>query len=558
MNQTIKYFIILLVKTVHISEECDFIDKSFFCEESESLMFEYNSKDHSEVEEMKFSKLNYSIIKHFLANIEDNVKEQVKIIRIAECEVEDVSEDISSNYPELKILDLSENNIENLDFVTKLPEQLEELYLRKNNISTIPEVFTHLKMLKVIDLSGCNIESVNFIVFKNNLHLILVNASYNNIEISESEEYLKNIECVDLSYNKLKKYSNIPSLCLDFSYTDMTGYRWYNIPENNRTIMVEKFYFSGNRQLNLLATNVKNETVPMVIKYLNLSYFKGNLSELCLEKVKIKKLLTLTNSKIENLDKSSYDFQKLFYIEGTNATLDLSNCSIKYISENYFQNYDLGRLNLCYNNFKTLKNGVFKNSYIVQLDLCHSQIYIIENEAFLGLHVSILNISNNHLEDLQFLQQITTVRSIDLSNNNIKSIYLEELRNLKDLTHINLSYNKIISIPTHSFSLNNIKLIDLSNNNIKQIKNGTFVNIQNLEELYLQSNNIEIIDDDAFQYLPVLQKVDLRGTSIYGIKKYAFNVGSSYFNKIYLKHNEISNLQLVCELFRSKPYRSTC
>ncbi|CAG9835497.1 unnamed protein product [Diabrotica balteata] len=545
-------FVSLIVKSL---QDCEYVDKAFKCTggDDKSLMFDFNSKNTNgvQVEELVFSKLPLSSVEHFLKALPDDVKDNTKIIRINECEVSDISEDIKDDYKNLQALDLSRNNIDSLDVVTKLSEELKELYLSNNKISVVTDDLKQLQKLEVIDLSYCKLTNVDFTVFKNNLNLTLVNVSHNEIVTSDSQEYIKNIKCVDLSYNKISKYTNIPSLCLDLSYTDMPGHYWYNISEQNKTVYIDKFYFSGNSKLKLWATNVKNDSLPIEIKYFNLSYFQGDVTELDLKKIKVRNLLTLQHTDIGNLDRSKYDFQPLFFEEGSNATFDLSYCSISDISSDYFQNYNLGRLNLCHNNFTILKNSVFKDAYIVQLDLCSSGIKEIEDNAFLNLHVATLNLSNNEISNLKFLNNINTVRYVDLSKNYIRSVYSRDLASLKDLRKINLGDNSILVIERNSFALDNINSVDLSNNKIREIKNGTFVNITTLQEVYLEGNNIENIENDSFEYLPSLQTVNLGDTDIYVIKQKAFsNVQSQNFNRIYLKNNEVNDLHLVCKIFK--------
>uniref|UniRef100_A0A6P7G4Z3 Protein artichoke-like n=1 Tax=Diabrotica virgifera virgifera TaxID=50390 RepID=A0A6P7G4Z3_DIAVI len=554
-RQLLTYWIIFVSLFVKSFQDCEYVEKSFKCAggDDKSLMFDFNSKNTNgvQVEELVFSKLPLSSIEHFLEALPEDVKDSTKIIRINECEVSDISENIKDNYKNLQALDLSRNIIDSLGVITKLSEDLKELYLSNNKISEVTDDLKQLQQLEVIDLSYCKLTTLDFTVFKNNLHLTLVNVSHNEIETSDSQEYIKNIKCVDLSYNKISKYTNIPSLCLDLSYTDMPGHHWYNISEQNKTVFIDKFYFSGNSKLKLWATNVKNDSLPIEIKDFNLSYFKGDLSELDLEKIKVRNFLTLQHTNIGNLDRSKYDFHPLFFEEGSNATFDLSYCSISDMSSDYFQNYNLGRLNLCHNNFTVLKNSVFKDAYIVQLDLCSCGIKEIEDNAFLNLHVAALNLSNNQISNLKFLSNVNTVRYVDLSKNSIKTVYSRDLAYLKDLRNINLGDNSIIVIERNSFALDNLNIVDLSNNKLREIKNGTFVNITTLQEVYLDGNKIENIENDSFEYLPALRTVNLGDTDIYVIKQKAFsNVQSQNFNQIYLKNNKVNDLHLVCKIFK--------
>ncbi|KAG5898124.1 hypothetical protein JTB14_006336 [Gonioctena quinquepunctata] len=387
--------------------ECELSGTNFSCdgEDVKTIIYEYNSKNTGNIGITNIEIVNSSssVLGSFLGFLENETREKVKVMKINDCELDEIASDVFSQFEALEVLDLSGNRISNLEFLTTSPKSLKEIYLGHNKITEITDSFSEMENLQIIDMSYSTIETIDFIVFKNNPHLELVNVSHNNIQSSESKEYLKNIKCVDLSYNNLAKYDNIPSYCLDLSYTNMTGYRWYNIAEKNKTVYIEKFFYSGNDHLQLSATNIKNETLPIEIKYLNISGFTGSVSsDLLLDKVKVRKELIMKDSVIPSLEKSVYDFKILFYDEGTNTTFDLSNCSITDISILYFANYILGRLNLCHNKFKTLEDNVFKDAYIIQLDLCNSSIEAIADNAFQGLHTVLLNLSMNNIEKIGF------------------------------------------------------------------------------------------------------------------------------------------------------------
>ncbi|XP_074029651.1 uncharacterized protein [Leptinotarsa decemlineata] len=466
---------------------------------------------------------------------------KIKKLEVRGCDVEDITVEIFQDLSELEVLDLSNNKMNKLDFLQTLPDTMKEIYLDHNGIEEVPDSFSNLKNLQIIDLSFCKLESLDFTVFKNNLNLTLVNVSHNNIQNSVSEEFLKNIKCVDMSYNKLDKYNNIPSYCLDLSYTGMAGYRWYNISEKNKTVFIEKFVFSGNNHLQLSATNINDAPLPIVIKYLNVSSFKGSVSDLELNKVKVRKELILKDSTIPSLEKSTYDFKLLFFDEGTNATFDLSNCTITEISPFYFEKYSLGRLNLCHNKFLTLKDKVFKDAYIIQLDLCNSSIGTIGDHTFQDLHSILLNLSRNDIEDLGFLKVINDVQILDLSYNKIRSITPESFSNLTHLRILYLNDNSISVVESGSFGLDSIEVIKLCSNEITEIRTMTFNGNTNLREIILLDNPLVAIETNAFKSLPALEIIDLGNMKITSIQPQAFN-NLQNLGVVYLNANNLTEL----------------
>ena len=87
---------------------------------------------------------------------------------------------------------------------------------------------------------------------------------------------------------------------------------------------------------------------------------------------------------------------------------------------------------------------------------------------------------------------------------------------LEGVTHLNLSGNKLTSVPTSIRDWNKVSLIDLdlSNNQISgTITDGTFASNSKLVSLNLGDNEITVIEADAFNGLPKLKTIDLSENS---------------------------------------------
>lgn len=83
------------------------------------------------------------------------------------------------------------------------------------------------------------------------------------------------------------------------------------------------------------------------------------------------------------------------------------------------------------------------------------------------------------------------------------------------LCEINLSFNKIIKIPTNTF-IDLVKLIEinLADNMISVVEEGAFANLHYLTNLVLRGNKIININAEIFQNLPSLMYLDLAYNSI--------------------------------------------
>jgi Leucine-rich repeat (LRR) protein len=105
----------------------------------------------------------------------------------------------------IKILDLSNNQIEEIPILISKFIKIKELNLSTNKINSIPNDLTNLKELETLNLSNNNINS-----FSNNLisleQLSFLNISKNKISIIPEKNWDKSkLIQLDLSYNKISK-----------------------------------------------------------------------------------------------------------------------------------------------------------------------------------------------------------------------------------------------------------------------------------------------------------------------------------------------------------------
>ena len=118
------------------------------------------------------------------------------------------------------------------------------------------------------------------------------------------------------------------------------------------------------------------------------------------------------------------------------------------------------------------------------LDLNKNQISNISLNFKKIKSLTTLKISDNGIEDISFIKDLTSIQFLDISNNQIKNI--SYLKNLSNLTCLICKNNKIEDISC---------LIDLEN--LWKIDNNTIKNKLSIEKLrefgYLESNNVKSI-----------------------------------------------------------------
>uniref|UniRef100_A0A0K0EI48 LRRCT domain-containing protein n=1 Tax=Strongyloides stercoralis TaxID=6248 RepID=A0A0K0EI48_STRER len=198
-------------------------------------------------------------------------------------------------------------------------------------------------------------------------------------------------------------------------------------------------------------------------------------------------------------------------IEDDNITLpktkieiiNINNCPIKTISNNFFDNIDKQFLKefSCTNCqlssipiFPSMKN-------LHSLNLNSNNISIFQNEKF-------------------YFNNLTGLEKIDLSNNVITSIPNNVfLIPKKTLRFLDLSKNKLSQVPAQEIRNSlNLTYLSLANNNISEIYQFQFMNLPSLKSLILHSNNLNKISPMAFMNVPKLQILDFYNNKLSNIE----------------------------------------
>uniref|UniRef100_A0A6P7H720 Protein artichoke-like n=1 Tax=Diabrotica virgifera virgifera TaxID=50390 RepID=A0A6P7H720_DIAVI len=411
----------------------------------------------------------------------------------------------------------------------------------------------------------------------------------NDISILKPASDYKNIEFIDLSYNKLLSFSefeykvNIQSLNLSYNYLQMLALK------SNKDLL--KIEGHGNSNISYIGTsnsysvsNFYSSFIPNNTLSIR-NTFKLNWIDIDMP--------VLDSNKIPNIRSNVIDF---------------SNNNLTSIPQNYFQSAKSSVFNLSFNNFDVLSNTVFgANSVITSIDLSFSNIKKICNDFFINCcsssytylsvfvnlsgnaieeldgictivpllkyldlsfnkitnlsqisvsncsYLSSYNISNNFINDIPpgTFQEKVPIETLDISENNLLFINESTFRNLRSvLKIINLRKNNISTVGNKSFyGFNSLKTIDLSENKIKNIEQYAFSNLKNIFTINLSNNAIELLESYTF-YLISVQNIDLQGNPIHYIKEKAFS-NLNYLTSLNLSNSAIAILEN--DVFSSLP-----
>jgi hypothetical protein len=366
----------------------------------------------------------------------------------------------SKNFHNLKILDISFNNITQKTFKNK--KAIEGL---KNNFPILEKLIMNHNIL------GSKGAKILFDILYCKSELSLLDISYNGID---------------------KNFFNSDEVQIFFDY--------------NSSQKFTTFYYEGN----YLPLQECNNLIQSILNNVNLSYLYLNNNQINDECMNLFSFLISNNPYIHTLSLSENNFtnvglkklfdsieQKTRLIEIFLAKNNLNHQSLKIISESLKNNRTISSLDLSYNDFKKdecidyLINLIGENSRIKNLNLtsCH-----------LGLKAKNL---------FEFIEKNKRLSCIDLSANNIgdnKKIFEAFANMIKNnfyLKYIYLDSNYIVDsdfeiIICDGIRFNkNLNKISLKDNNItlnKLVTNQGKENEKNIKESLKRNNHLKIIN----------------------------------------------------------------
>jgi hypothetical protein len=202
---------------------------------------------------------------------------------------------------------------------------------------------------------------------------------------------------------------------------------------------------------------------------------------------------------------------------------------------------------------------------LIYLDLCHTQLNDIQlNKLFSQIDMPdliTLILSNNHITILK-LKFPSTIRYLDLSNNQIKSLDYTSFKSLYSLNTLNLSFNSPLDIQQDTFTrIPYLEILDLTSSLPLLPFDDLFLPLQKLRYLNISSNNLNSLPRFPVPYdahtiasydhhLPVLY-VDMSKNNLNQIDFEIFSSASTqdkYIISIDLTYNQLKTLQLPSSL----------
>lgn len=438
------------------------------------------------------------------------------------------------NMTGLRVLNVSHNEITAVirkSFGLRHNVKLYEVAVIDLSYNRIREVsgsiFEKFWALRSLNFSHNDLKRLGFGSFGNLPTVLHVDLSHNQLrDVGGSISGLSSLKVLDVRHNRLK---SIPTLSAALETLEM---------ENNTIDQVSCSSFPSINSL--LIISLKNNSISMLesdsfcnlltLRSLDLSYnHLSNLEEIspALSKLASLQSLDLSYNSIANITSSS--------ALGTLPTLfdiNLSRNGLSYIHPYAFNGLlQLLSLNMSGNALHSVDFDAWKGLVSLQvLDLSYNSLTRIENrtnsmfEDLLSLQrlylsgnrlsfltskslpsspwvpykVNFVDVSHNHLESISTSSGFHAVQELVLHHNHIRSVVPGIFGNMSSLKVIDLSNNRIASLPLGSFSVLNAS--------------GDHSTI---ERLNLSHNYIASIEDKELSLLPALQSLDLSSNRLY-------------------------------------------
>lgn len=461
----------------------------------------------------------------------------------------------------LAIVRLNGNNMHSLppDLFneTKL---LREIYLQNNSINVLaPSVFSDLPHLTVLDLSANQLTSewINPATFRGLFRLITLDMSSNKLTKIEPSIFkdLLNIQVIKMSDNHLRHID-------EKAFNGLTKLHSLTL-SNNRLVSLRPNVFMGLQGLKLLS-----------IDYNRIAKFDARTFSHC---PKLEELF-LNGNKLDRIPQGLADMPGL-------RSLDLGENQIKQLDNGSFSEMaNIYGLRLTENFIETIQRGIFDRMSSLQiLNLSRNKIKHIETGAFdtnqnlqairldgnqlknismLFIHLPNLvwlNMSENQLDEFDYAMIPAQLQWLDIHANRVRKLgnYFE-IESQLSLTTFDASSNLLTEI-TGSSIPSSMEVMYLNDNLINKVQSYSFFKKPNITRVDLFGNKITTLDPNALRISVVPENRPLPEFYIGG-NPYLCDCNLDWLQNVNTKHRTQPRLMdlasIYCKLLynRGKTY----
>ena len=468
----------------------------------------------------------------------------------------------------LEIAKFSNNEILNVPNGMGALTRLKRLYLDNNSIQFLPpQVFNNMVALEELYLFKNRLESVNFNnkmnLFDNMKHLKFLDLHSNNLTYFGLFKEMFALDSLLLSYNHISKIEGINN-CLNLTNLDLNNNKIANFPKDILLLKKLSTLNLQNNDLNEIpnALGLMNSLVRLNIEGNPLIRLVGKMRNCSTEELKNYLKTRITDQDLEGTNMNKNDLYDVNLNDKeplvsfiNNKTLMMNNKKITELPIEEFQNSiqknTLDKIDFSQNQIE----NIFSFQYILNLIQSLSDLNLSQNLidkfpiSILSLpNLKILNISKNRIYKFPY----DDLTSTNISDLKCSLVFLDASFNSFDkipdvtgfftsLSTLNLSNNKIRSIDNIlNMKFSNLDTFNVSDNQIGGIPNKIYKSIPNVKTILFANNNLRDIPSDIC-LLNNVNFVNFYGNPIKRIRNEVLSNATSlmnYLRKIHSYDNE--------------------
>lgn len=462
--------------------------------------------------------------------------------------------------PGLITINLNANPIQPVEGPFLVARSLLYLYMQECTLSKInSQFFSNLTTLNKLDLSGNPLRVIEPGVFDplTSLEYLMMNRC-NLTYISPSAfDNLNHLKTLELSQNNLKGHIDWTLVLGNLGKLDTLDLRRSginNLPDNvfaNNT-WLRNLNLAENELIDLdVATTLGQNLVHLDSLDLSNCHLKGPLSEDAFVNATKLRTLYLSGNPLSAAD-LSVALAPLTKLH----RLSLRNCGLSRLPANTFHRFTcLQELDISHNPLIDAFTALLSPlESLEHLDMGYSNLQRISRTTFLKMtSLKTLILSGNKLETLEsgLFQNLTHLSALELNNcglTRLNETVFHENYTYPDLEELRLSGNPLHVLPTGNLlpqQLSRLRSLDLSKCNIAYLPPNVFNNTRNITSLNLNNNNLSMTSELSFQFLHVLTELESADLS---------NNNISHISPSVLRHNRaLSSIKLV-----GNPWKCDC
>ncbi|CAL4124847.1 unnamed protein product, partial [Meganyctiphanes norvegica] len=360
--------------------------------------------------------------------------------------------------------------------------RLERLDLGVNNIWTLPKrILCPLPALQHLNLTTNRLQEVSVVgvVGSCGAHLVTLDLSFNDLVILPKTGLigLRSLRELYIQYNKISRVEHGALMGLaNLNVLNMSSNRILTLPPNvfNETTELRELYIQNN---------ILNTVPPGLFAALT------HLTA-----------LDMSHNHLTSAQITAVTFHRLFRL----VVLNLNHNRLSHVNSDMFRDLsDLQVLDLSYNELTVVTDKAFKSlNNLHHLDISHNQLHSVGKHSLSGLH---------------------TLSALLLAHNNISSIALKAFENITSLKDLHIEYNALKDIPESFSELTSIRTLRVSQNIIRTIKSGDLTKLGSLVHLDISHNALKVICKKCLGNLYNLEVLDLASNDLSDIPQGSFD-----------------------------------